>query len=276
MPAGQEVLAYAAASYAHTGLLYSSSHGQPDRTSCRSRGPGLLVEIDRARRAAAARADRALAARANPLAGACPATCACPRRARWRSELGVSRGVVTEAYGQLAAEGYLAMRQGAPVRVARAVRAAVPRAPARSLLESYRLPLPPRPARPGGVSPRGVAALAARRAARLPARPPSATAIPAGCRSCAKRSPTTWGACAAWTPTPSTCSCAPASCRGSRWSAARCAARGVQRDRAGGPRLARAPPDRRTARAWRSCRSRSTSRACASTSSRGPTRRRSW
>jgi len=52
-------------------------------------------------------------------------------------ELGVSRGVVTEAYGQLAAEGYLSIRQGAPVRVANAVRAASPRAPARSLLESH-------------------------------------------------------------------------------------------------------------------------------------------
>ncbi len=53
------------------------------------------------------------------------------------AELGVSRGVVTEAYGQLAAEGYLTISQGAPVRVARAVRAASPRAPARSLLESF-------------------------------------------------------------------------------------------------------------------------------------------
>ena len=52
-------------------------------------------------------------------------------------ELGVSRGVVTEAYGQLAAEGYLAMSQGAPVRVATVVRAASPRPPARSLLESF-------------------------------------------------------------------------------------------------------------------------------------------
>jgi GntR family transcriptional regulator/MocR family aminotransferase len=46
------------------------------------------------------------------------------------AELEVSRGVVTEAYGQLAAEGYLLMRQGAPVRVARAVRP--PRQPASS------------------------------------------------------------------------------------------------------------------------------------------------
>ncbi len=52
-------------------------------------------------------------------------------------ELGVSRGVVTEAYGQLAAEGYLHTRQGAPVRVASAVRASAPRAPARSLLPSF-------------------------------------------------------------------------------------------------------------------------------------------
>jgi GntR family transcriptional regulator / MocR family aminotransferase len=54
------------------------------------------------------------------------------------AELGVSRGVVTEAYGQLAAEGYLLTRQGAPVRIARAVRPARPREPARSLLPSFR------------------------------------------------------------------------------------------------------------------------------------------
>jgi len=53
------------------------------------------------------------------------------------SELGISRGVVTEAYSQLSAEGYLETRQGAPVRVARAVRAAVPRAHAHSLLPSF-------------------------------------------------------------------------------------------------------------------------------------------
>lgn len=54
------------------------------------------------------------------------------------SELGVSRGVVTEAYGQLSAEGYLLTRQGALVRVARAVRPAQAREPAGSLLPSYR------------------------------------------------------------------------------------------------------------------------------------------
>jgi GntR family transcriptional regulator/MocR family aminotransferase len=45
--------------------------------------------------------------------------------------------VVTEAYGQLAAEGYLAIRQGAPARVAKTVRTASPRPAARSLLESF-------------------------------------------------------------------------------------------------------------------------------------------
>jgi GntR family transcriptional regulator / MocR family aminotransferase len=54
------------------------------------------------------------------------------------AELGVSRGVVTEAYGQLAVEGYLLTRQGASVRVARTVRPARPRQPAVSLLPSFR------------------------------------------------------------------------------------------------------------------------------------------
>lgn len=53
------------------------------------------------------------------------------------SELGVSRGVVTEAYGQLVAEGYLTSTQGAPVRVTSAIRASAPRAPARSLLGDF-------------------------------------------------------------------------------------------------------------------------------------------
>jgi GntR family transcriptional regulator / MocR family aminotransferase len=52
-------------------------------------------------------------------------------------ELGISRGVVTEAYSQLAAEGYLLSRQGAPVRVARTVRTSGERPPARSLLPGF-------------------------------------------------------------------------------------------------------------------------------------------
>jgi GntR family transcriptional regulator/MocR family aminotransferase len=51
--------------------------------------------------------------------------------------LGVSRGVVTEAYGQLAAEGYLLARQGAPVRVARTVRTPAQPPQARSMLPTF-------------------------------------------------------------------------------------------------------------------------------------------
>jgi GntR family transcriptional regulator/MocR family aminotransferase len=75
--------------------------------------------------------------RENIRRGLLPAGTRLPSTRGLASELAVSRGVVTEAYGQLAAEGYLETRQGAPVRVARAVRAAVPRAPARSLLPSF-------------------------------------------------------------------------------------------------------------------------------------------
>src|SRR5215218_493786 len=46
------------------------------------------------------------------------------------AELGVSRGVVVEAYGQLAAEGYLAVRPGAAPRVAAGAAAASARPPA--------------------------------------------------------------------------------------------------------------------------------------------------
>lgn len=53
------------------------------------------------------------------------------------TELGVSRGVVTAAYDQLAAEGYVETRQGARVRVARGVRAQPPRASAPSLVARF-------------------------------------------------------------------------------------------------------------------------------------------
>jgi GntR family transcriptional regulator/MocR family aminotransferase len=53
------------------------------------------------------------------------------------AELGVSRGVVTSAYDQLAAEGYLQTTQGAPVRVAPGVRVHPPRPPTPSLLARF-------------------------------------------------------------------------------------------------------------------------------------------
>ena len=52
-------------------------------------------------------------------------------------ELGVSRGVVTAAYDQLVAEGYLQTRQGAPVRVAPGFRAHAPRPPTPPLLPRH-------------------------------------------------------------------------------------------------------------------------------------------
>src|SRR4029077_10292441 len=75
--------------------------------------------------------------RENIRRGRLPAGTRLPSTRGLAVELGVSRGVVTEAYGQLGAEGYLETRQGAAVRVARAVRTVVPRAPARSLLPSF-------------------------------------------------------------------------------------------------------------------------------------------
>jgi GntR family transcriptional regulator/MocR family aminotransferase len=69
--------------------------------------------------------------------GRLPADTRLPSTRGLAGELGVSRGVVTEAYGQLAAEGYLTTSQGAPVRVAKAVRAASDRPHARSLLQRF-------------------------------------------------------------------------------------------------------------------------------------------
>jgi GntR family transcriptional regulator/MocR family aminotransferase len=80
-------------------------------------------------------------------------------------ELGVARGVVMEAYAQLAAEGYLVSSQGAPTRVA--ARAATP--PAQALLDDQ----PPAPRfdfRPGApdvaLFPRTAWATALRQALR--------------------------------------------------------------------------------------------------------------
>lgn len=99
-------------------------------------GPGLLVELDRG-------ADLPLheqlerSIRGDVQAGRLAAGTRLPSSRALAGELGVSRGVVSETYGQLAAEGYLVVRQGAPVRVARTVRAAAERPPARSLLPSF-------------------------------------------------------------------------------------------------------------------------------------------
>jgi GntR family transcriptional regulator/MocR family aminotransferase len=51
--------------------------------------------------------------------------------------LGVSRGVVLEAYGQLVSEGYLVASQGAPTRVAQTPSAELAPLPAESLEPRY-------------------------------------------------------------------------------------------------------------------------------------------
>jgi GntR family transcriptional regulator / MocR family aminotransferase len=99
-------------------------------------GPELLLELDRSGALPLhEQLERSL--RANIRRGRLPAGTRLPSTRALAAELGVSRGVVSEAYGQLGAEGYLTTRQGAPVRVARAVRAGMPRAPARSLLPAF-------------------------------------------------------------------------------------------------------------------------------------------
>ncbi len=99
-------------------------------------GPELLVELNRASELPL-HEQLESSLRENIRRGRLTAGTRLPSTRGLAAELGVSRGVVTEAYGQLSAEGYLETRQGAAVRVARAVRAAVPRAPARSLLPSF-------------------------------------------------------------------------------------------------------------------------------------------
>ncbi len=99
-------------------------------------GPELLIDLDRSSELPLhEQLERAL--RENIRHGRLPAGMRLLSTRSLATELGVSRGVVTEAYGQLAAEGYLESRQGAAVRVARAVRASVPRVPARSLLPTF-------------------------------------------------------------------------------------------------------------------------------------------
>lgn len=99
-------------------------------------GPELLLALDRDGEGPLhEQLERAI--RRDIRSGRLPAGMHMPSTRGLAGELSVSRGVVTEAYGQLAAEGYLTMRQGAPVRVTAAVRASSPRPPARSLLETF-------------------------------------------------------------------------------------------------------------------------------------------
>ncbi|MGO8904756.1 MAG: PLP-dependent aminotransferase family protein [Solirubrobacteraceae bacterium] len=95
----------------------------------------LLITVDRAG-ALALHEQLERQIRQNIRSGALPAGMKLPSTRVLAGELGLSRGVVVSAYTQLAAEGYLETRQGAPVRVTRTVRPRDRRAPARSLLTS--------------------------------------------------------------------------------------------------------------------------------------------
>jgi GntR family transcriptional regulator/MocR family aminotransferase len=99
-------------------------------------GPELLIELDRGGELALGE-QLTGSIREGIRAGRLPAGMSLPSTRGLAAELGISRGLVTEAYGQLAAEGYLTTRQGAPVRVSATVRTAAARPPARSLLERY-------------------------------------------------------------------------------------------------------------------------------------------
>jgi GntR family transcriptional regulator / MocR family aminotransferase len=105
-------------------------------------GPGLLVELDRETDVPLhEQIERSI--REKVRTGRLSAGSRIPSSRSLAAELGISRGVVSEAYGQLAAEGYLLARQGAPLRVAHTVRAAPPRPPSPSLLPSFSYRLDP-------------------------------------------------------------------------------------------------------------------------------------
>jgi GntR family transcriptional regulator/MocR family aminotransferase len=99
-------------------------------------GPELLVELDRGGELSLGE-QLTGSIREGIRAGRLPAAMTMPSTRGLAGELGVSRGVVSEAYSQLAAEGYLTTRQGAPVKVSATVRTATARPPARSLLERF-------------------------------------------------------------------------------------------------------------------------------------------
>jgi GntR family transcriptional regulator / MocR family aminotransferase len=102
----------------------------------------LLVELDRGSDAPLhEQIERSL--REDIRAGRLPAGSRLPSTRSLAAELEISRGVVSEAYGQLAAEGYLLTGQGAPTRVARTVRIPSAREPAPPLLPSFAYRLDP-------------------------------------------------------------------------------------------------------------------------------------
>jgi GntR family transcriptional regulator/MocR family aminotransferase len=105
-------------------------------------GPGLLVEFDRDGEAPLhEQIERSI--RGDIRAGRLAAGARLPSTRSLATELGISRGVVSEAYEQLTAEGYLLASQGAPTRVARSVRTPGLPVPSPSLMPSFTYRLDP-------------------------------------------------------------------------------------------------------------------------------------
>ena len=158
-------------------------------------GPELLLELDRdARRPLRAQLEDGL--REAVRSGRLPARLRLPATRALASDLGVSRRLVVDAYGQLLAEGYLVARRGAGTYVAPddgGPRTGLSRsrrlAPSASTSSRAPRTWPPSRGRCG-------CALCATCCARR-RRPRSPIRTRAGPPSCAARSPPTCGACAA-------------------------------------------------------------------------------
>ncbi|HEY3463424.1 MAG TPA: PLP-dependent aminotransferase family protein [Gaiellaceae bacterium] len=123
-----------------------------DQSTRGSRAPEVLVELDRsAPETLSLQLERAL--RDGVRSGALKSGTALPSTRALASELGISRGLVVAAYGQLGAEGYLRPRRNAPPVVAGGVGVA---AEARTLATDREWPYNLRPDVPDfGAFPRG-------------------------------------------------------------------------------------------------------------------------
>ena len=152
-------------------------------------------------------------------------------------QLGVSRGIVVEAYEQLVAEGYLASRPGGATRVARGGRAR-PSPPRRRTSTPRRSTYDFRPGRPdvSRVPARGLAPLAAAGPQRGAERSARRTSTAAASRSCATALAAYLNRVRGTAADPADIvDLRPASPRASASSSGRSATRGARRDRRRGP-----------------------------------------
>src|SRR5437763_2197749 len=105
-------------------------------------GPGLLLALERGTgETLHGQLERRLRERIR--SGALAPGSRIPSSRALARELGISRGVVLEAYSQLIAEGYLFSSHGAPTRVALAAAAERPPIPASSLQPRYQIDFHP-------------------------------------------------------------------------------------------------------------------------------------